>query len=92
VQIIKVSSIKGGVGKSTISAYLSKYLSKRHKVLLIDADLIKYSSYIVKIFEGFWRFKRNLTVYELEENDKIDEKIMKNDYEYVIVDCPLYLK
>jgi len=78
VQIIKVSSIKGGVGKSTISAYLSKYLSKRHKVLLIDADLIKYSSYIVKVFEGFWRLKRNLTVYEIEENDNI-EKILKNN-------------
>ncbi|AWR93317.1 AAA family ATPase [Acidianus brierleyi] len=87
MQIIKVSSIKGGVGKSTISAYLSKYLSKRHKVLLIDADLIKYSGYIVKVFEGFWRLKRNLTVYEIEENDNI-EKILKNNYEYAVVDCP----
>ncbi len=88
MQIIKVSSIKGGVGKSTISAYLSKYLSKNHKVLLIDADFIKYSSHIVKIFEGFWRFKKNLTVYKIEEDHKIEEKIMKNDYDFVVVDCP----
>jgi cellulose biosynthesis protein BcsQ len=86
VQIIKVSSVKGGVGKSTISAYLSKYLSKKHKVLLIDADIIKYSSYLVKLLEGFWRFKSNLTVYKVE--NKIDEKMLDNKYDYVVVDCP----
>jgi cellulose biosynthesis protein BcsQ len=84
VYVIKVSSVKGGVGKSTISAYLSKYLSKKHKVLLIDADIIKYSSYLVKLLGGL-RFESNLAVYKV---DKIDEKILDNSYDYVVVDCP----
>ncbi|ACO38366.1 CobQ/CobB/MinD/ParA nucleotide binding domain protein (plasmid) [Borreliella burgdorferi 29805] len=37
-KIVAICSIKGGVGKSTSAIIFSTLLSKKHKVLLIDAD------------------------------------------------------
>ncbi len=37
-KIIAICSIKGGVGKSTSAIIFSTLLSKKYKVLLIDAD------------------------------------------------------
>ncbi len=37
-KIIAIGSIKGGVGKSTSAIIFAKLLSKKYKVLLIDAD------------------------------------------------------
>lgn len=46
---IIVASGKGGVGKSTVSYLLAKYLSKRSRVLLLDFDLCGPS---VGVFTG----------------------------------------
>lgn len=37
-KIIAIGSIKGGVGKSTSAIIFATLLSKKYKVLLIDAD------------------------------------------------------
>ncbi|MEM1600194.1 MAG: ParA family protein, partial [Sulfolobaceae archaeon] len=49
--IIRVISLKGGIGKSTISAFLAKYLSEEgnSKVLLIDKDNLNFSSFLINI-------------------------------------------
>lgn len=38
-EVIAVTSGKGGVGKSTLSALISLFLSNKYRILVIDADL-----------------------------------------------------
>ncbi|MEM5806566.1 MAG: ParA family protein, partial [Candidatus Aenigmatarchaeota archaeon] len=44
--IINIVSLKGGVGKTTISVNLSEYLKKEYnkKVLLVDSNFNNYST------------------------------------------------
>ena len=72
--IIRVISLKGGIGKSTISAFLAKYLSEEgnSKVLLIDKDNLKFSSFLNNILDA-----------------KVDINKEKLDgYDYIIIDYP----
>ncbi|MCG3110142.1 Iron-sulfur cluster carrier protein [Metallosphaera sp. J1] len=53
---IAVVSPKGGVGKSTISYYLSKILSDKYKVVLVDRDLTATISSIFGIKIGILNY------------------------------------
>ncbi|MCH1770285.1 MULTISPECIES: ParA family protein [Metallosphaera] len=53
---IAVVSPKGGVGKSTIAYYLSKLLSNKYKVVLIDRDLTATISSIFGIKIGLFNY------------------------------------
>ncbi|AOL17182.1 hypothetical protein BFU36_11225 [Sulfolobus sp. A20] len=89
---ISVTGIKGGVGKSTISTYLSIFFSNKYKVMLVDSDFLKYSSYLVKLYEKFLKNKQNLKVtsIDLYNSSYIDAFEGNNDYSYIVVDCPIY--
>ncbi len=51
-KIITIGSIKGGVGKSTSAIIFSTLLSKKYKVLLIDADpQVSTTSYFSDLLE-----------------------------------------
>lgn len=82
--IIRVLGLKGGVGKSVISAYLSKYLAERgNKVILIDRDNIGFSSVVLKLSNA-----KDVEVTR-ESNFK---SLSLSDYHYVVVDCPTLIK
>ncbi|PVU77575.1 hypothetical protein DDW13_00500, partial [Acidianus hospitalis] len=47
---ISVLGVKGGVGKSTISLNLGRFLAKNSKkVLLVDRDVLGFASYLTGI-------------------------------------------
>jgi hypothetical protein len=53
---LAIVSPKGGVGKSTIAYYLSKELSKRYRVILVDRDLTATISSIFGIKIGILNY------------------------------------
>ncbi|WP_162569048.1 ParA family protein [Acidianus sulfidivorans] len=79
--IIKVISLKGGVGKSVISTYLAKYLSENGKrVLLIDNDNVGLSSKLIQNskIEG---------VDIRKDVVSLDSDTIKK-YDFIIIDFP----
>lgn len=83
ILIIRVVSLKGGVGKSTISAYLVKYLQEfGNKVLLVDKDNLRFSSFMLKLIGA-----NNVEIVE----DLTSKEEAKN-YNYVVVDYPTPIK
>ncbi|MEM0290288.1 MAG: ParA family protein [Metallosphaera sp.] len=82
-KIIRITSVKGGVGKSTIAAFMAKYLSERGNVLVIDLDNLGRLSTLIEIL----RLKDVEVRRELIDLDKLRKM---SGYDYVIIDnCEL---
>lgn len=84
-KIIRITSVKGGVGKSTIAAFMAKYLSERGNVLVIDLDNLGHLSTLIEIL----RLKDVEARRELVDLDKLRKM---SGYDYVIIDDPDLLK
>lgn len=82
--IIKVVSIKGGVGKSVISAYMAKYLAENNSnnVLLIDNDNISFSSALLKL--------NKINNVEVIRNENSIDNFKK--FNYIVIDCPTLVR
>ena len=85
--IISVLNQKGGVGKTTIALSLSAYLSKKFKILVIDADPQNSSTnwYLSAEMEE----RACFTVRSLSHK-KIHLEIeeIKKEYDYIVIDGP----
>ncbi|MEM3915380.1 MAG: ParA family protein [Metallosphaera sp.] len=84
-KIIRITSVKGGVGKSTIAAFMAKYLSERGNVLVIDLDNLGHLTSLIEIL----RLKDVEARRELGDLDKLRKM---SGYDYVIIDDPDLLK
>ncbi|AEB95138.1 ParA family protein [Metallosphaera cuprina] len=84
-KIIRITSVKGGVGKSTVAAFMAKYLSERGNVLVIDLDNLGHLSSLIEIL----RLKDVEARRELGDLDKLRKM---SGYDYVIIDDPDLLK
>ncbi|QGA53919.1 AAA family ATPase [Sulfolobus sp. E5-1-F] len=79
--IIKTVSVKGGVGKSIISAYLAKYLAESGKrVLVVDKDYLKFSSLLIK------NSVKGVDV--VTDDTTLDYGNIERNYDFIIVDTP----
>ncbi|PRR05711.1 ParA family protein [Borreliella burgdorferi] len=92
-KIIAICSIKGGVGKSTSAIIFSTLLSKKYKVLLIDADpQASTTSYFSDLLEeqGVDISKQN--IYEvLADKKNIDSSTFRLNNNLYILPSYIYL-
>lgn len=92
-KIIAIGSIKGGVGKSTSAIIFSTLLSKKYKVLLIDADpQASTTSYFSDLLEeqGVDVSKQN--IYEvLTDKRNIDSSTFRLNNNLYILPSYIYL-
>ncbi|WP_418885332.1 ParA family protein [Borreliella carolinensis] len=92
-KIIAICSIKGGVGKSTSAIIFSTLLSKKYKVLLIDADpQASTTSYFSDLLEeqGVDVSKQN--IYEvLADKKNINSSIFRLNNNLYILPSYIYL-
>ena len=102
-EILLVTSGKGGVGKSTLSALISLKLSSRKKVLIIDSDLglnnldiifnIKSNQYDIldEVKENLYLLNLCISINVNKYPDDLLEAIIeyvKDEFEYIIIDSP----
>ncbi|ARM76747.1 ParA family protein [Acidianus manzaensis] len=83
--IVKVLSLKGGVGKSIIALYLAKYMAEKgKKILLIDNDNISLSSTLIE--------KSQINGVDIRKDmQSIPFDLLKN-YDFIIIDYPTLFK
>ncbi|MEM1804980.1 MAG: AAA family ATPase [Nanopusillaceae archaeon] len=100
--IINIVSLKGGVGKTTISVNLSAYLKKEYnkKVLLVDSNFNNYSTklfsktnlkeYGEHLYNGIYPLKYfHLKILKsLPKEIEKDIELLKRYYDYIIFDLP----
>lgn len=92
-QIIAISNLKGGVGKTTVSINLAGYFARSSSVLLVDADpqgsISAWQSLRVKNNPED-QLTENLSVsespYTHEELKAL--KVGSKEHDYIIIDCP----
>lgn len=80
--VIALVGNKGGAGKTTLSINLATALAERANTVLLDADPQGSSLQWRAIGEG------NLAVHEAEEALGEHANAMRQQYHYVVVDCP----
>jgi chromosome partitioning protein len=86
MKIIVILSQKGGGGKSTIARCLATELTKqKQKTLLVDLDIQQKTSW-----EWAERRKRKniKSLISCQSFPYFEEKLLKSDYDYLIIDCP----
>ena len=90
-KIISLVQLKGGVGRSTVATNLAGTLAENARVALLDCDSPQFTC-------SHWLNHRN-TYYEIDEILDISQPTtyrsmatqlvhLKNDYDYVVIDCP----
>ena len=83
--IISVLNQKGGVGKTTITLCLSSFLSKKHKVLVVDADPQKSLTNWFLSNDSRGRF---VVISQSHKKIHLELEKIKNEYDYIIIDGP----
>ncbi len=89
MKVITVSNIKGGTGKSTISANLITAMSNHgYKVLAIDTDKPQYT--LTNYFKNRDSESKNTFEHiKLDDIDNLSDVIAKNSHmDYIIIDSP----
>ncbi|MEM5821334.1 MAG: AAA family ATPase [Candidatus Aenigmatarchaeota archaeon] len=100
--IINVISLKGGVGKTTISINLAAYLRKEYnkRILLVDSNFNNYSTklfskfklkeYGERLYNGIYPLKYfHLKILRsIPKEIEKDLELLKRYYDYIIFDLP----
>jgi len=85
-QIISIANQKGGTGKTTLSMNFAAGLSKRGRVLLIDADPQGSAGQWSGLASEDKPFP--VSVISIGGNLAMEAKRFANDYDFVVIDCP----
>jgi len=85
-QVFSVANQKGGTGKTTLSMNLAAGLSKRGRTLIIDADPQGSASQWAGLSPDECPFP--VSVISIASNLPREIKRMREDYQYLVVDCP----
>jgi chromosome partitioning protein len=88
-KIIVIGSFKGGVGKSTLTInIIGHLLAKNKKVCVVDADPQKsVTNWIeTRLSKNLLNESDNLTAVEKSGRLERDLKLLKKDYDYIVVD------
>ncbi len=85
-QIFSVANQKGGTGKTTLSMNLAAGLSKRGRTLIIDADPQGSAGQWAGLSPDERPFP--VSVISIASNLPREIKRMREDYQYLVVDCP----
>lgn len=84
--IITCGGIKGGSGKTTLAVYLTVMLSKKNKVLLVDADAQATATDFTE-WRGDSIGETGYTAIKLVGKSVRDEvKKLQENYDYVVID------
>jgi len=85
-QVFSVANQKGGTGKTTLSMNLAAGLSKRGRTLIIDADPQGSASQWAGLSPDERPFP--VAVISIASNLPREIKRMREDYQYLVIDCP----
>jgi len=85
-QVFSVANQKGGTGKTTLSMNLAAGLSKRGRTLIIDADPQGSAGQWAGLSPDESPFP--VSVISIASNLPREIKRMREDYQYLVVDCP----
>ncbi|MBL1260959.1 MAG: AAA family ATPase [Thiotrichaceae bacterium] len=85
-QVFSVANQKGGTGKTTLSMNLAAGLSKRARTLIIDADPQGSAGQWAGLSPDERPFP--VAVISIASNLPREIKRMREDYRYLVVDCP----
>ena len=85
-QVFSVANQKGGTGKTTLSMNLAAGLSLRGRTLIIDADPQGSASQWAGLSSDDRPFP--VAVIAIASNLVREIKRMREDYQYLVIDCP----
>jgi len=85
-QVLSVANQKGGTGKTTLSMNLAAGLSRRGRTLIIDADPQGSASQWAGLSPDERPFP--VSVISIASNLAREITRMREDYQYIVVDCP----
>ncbi len=85
-QVFSIANQKGGTGKTTLSMNLAVGLSKRGRTLIIDADPQGSAGQWAGLSPDERPFP--VSVIAISSNLPREIKRIREDYQYLVVDCP----
>jgi len=85
-QVFSVMNQKGGTGKTTLSMNFAAGLSRRGRTLIIDADPQGSASQWAGLSEDDRPFP--VSVISIASNLSREISRMREDYQYLVIDCP----